>query len=188
MLFKFLSFTLLCTSFLCHHSTVLAEAPRPQLLPQLHPLEKITVGPFDHFQSTSTANEEVLYFTQKMNLSPRIVYLDLKTGSAHDFTEITTDSESTSISPDGKWMAYIYYKNKSRGELCTQEIQSKINKCWSSDQEIPSNPFWINSTTFGYLSKTNDGNDLQNVFSIDLNQQKKINFNKRSHCLRTCIY
>ncbi|HPI41381.1 MAG TPA: hypothetical protein PLJ21_11295, partial [Pseudobdellovibrionaceae bacterium] len=164
----FFTTSLYFSSSICFSNTI--TDLRIRGLPQLLKLEKVTVGPYDHFQSTSSDSNHLIYFTQKVNLSPRILSLDLKSGQAHEFLEISSDSEQAQQSPDGKKIAYIYYKNHSRGELCTRDIESKISFCLPNQKNEVFSPFWINEDKIGYITKEQDSK-ISNIHVYTLSKK-----------------
>lgn len=126
-------------------------------------LKKITVGPFDNYQSSVADDESQLYFTRGQNLSSQIIKLDLKTGKQAAVTPPETDAKNPALSPDGTLLAFTYFGNDAKGDICLLGIDQNI-KCITGPGQGEHSVFWISNDKLGYIQSNDRGTDHKLFF------------------------
>lgn len=140
-------------------------------LPKLYQPIKLTVGPDDNFQVDVNKEETMLTFTRKSNLSTRIFVQSPFSNDEKKLLDETADASFPVLHPNGKTIAFVYYKNDSRGDLCILENQQDTTpKCMNVEGEVES-PQWINDNELIFLSRD---------FITNLSLIKKINIKNKS--------
>ncbi len=131
----------------------------------LLPLQRMTVGPFDNFQATVDEAETFLYYTRSENLSSQIVRLDLKTGLNETITSRDADARTPALSPDGKVLAFNYFKNDAKGDICL--MRQKEIECLTKKGIVDHSPVWLGQDRLAFISSDDSGrlSELQ-VYSL----------------------
>ncbi|MCC7404444.1 MAG: PD40 domain-containing protein [Bdellovibrionales bacterium] len=112
-------------------------------LPQLVAPTKLTVGPDDNFQVDVDSNERLMTFTRRANLSTQLYFQNLNEVSEQKLLDDSADSRSAVISPDGKTLAFVYYKTNAQGDLCEMPVGSpgEVN-CYKIGGAVESPSWW----------------------------------------------
>ena len=129
------------------------------------PLKKITVGPFDNFQTSASADESTIYFTRSQNLSSQVFKLNAKSGTVTAVTKAEADAKNPAVSPDGTKLAVTFYGNDAKGDICIVEEDAKM-ACLTGQGLGEHSPFWIDSETLGYVQSDDKGN-IHRVYSYN---------------------
>jgi hypothetical protein len=134
------------------------------------PLKKITVGPFDNFQSSLSDDESTIYFTRSQNLSSQVFKIDAKTYLTTAVTSAEADAKSPAVSPDGKKLAVTFYGNDAKGDICLAGNSTKMD-CITGPGLGEHSPFWIDSETLGYVQSDDKGN-VHRLFSYSFKSKE----------------
>ena len=129
------------------------------------PLKKITVGPFDNFQSSVSDDESIIYFTRNQNLSSQVFKINTKNGTITAVTKAEVDTKNPAISPDGTKLAVTFFGNDAKGDICLVRDAAKM-ECVTGQGLGEHSPFWIDSETLGYVQSDDMGN-IHRVFSYN---------------------
>ena len=140
-------------------------------LPQLHPLQKLTVGPDDNYQVDITVEEDLMVFTRKSHLSTRLYLQPTTSSEERPLLDKTADASSAVFHPNGKALAFVYYKKASRGDLCLLESITKTGepKCFQLNAEIES-PQWLDPDHLIYSSKE-FADDNASLFKLNVHNR-----------------
>lgn len=130
------------------------------------PLKKITVGPYDNFQSSVSADESSIYFTRSQNLSSQVFKIDVKTGSTAPVTKAEVDAKNPAISPNGQNLAVTFFGNDAKGDICLQGTEQKL-RCITGQGLGEHSPFWIDNESLAFV-QSDDRNDTQRIFVYNL--------------------
>ncbi len=162
------------------------------------PLTKITIGPDDQYDGSTTADGSVLLFTRKADLISRVHAQDLKTGTVLNLLPVNYDSSDAAPSPDGR-IAFTFFKASARGDICygpqpTLPLKSMSesdihclvrpvpgsvpgsNATSSASNTQRSNPFWVSSHEIGFLER-----------EVQTNQSRVVIQNIKSNAARTLV-
>ncbi|MFW7379181.1 MAG: tetratricopeptide repeat protein [Oligoflexus sp.] len=148
------------------HLPLLAEE-KPQ---DFIDITKITVGPYDNFESYVSQDEKYLYYSQSQYMSSHIRRFDLSSGLSSPLLDLDADSKSPRISPDGKLVAFTYFREDAKGDVCLTPTEDLDIQCISRKNIADHSAFWLNEQTIAYLS-SNDRGDRSELIAYDL--QKK---------------
>jgi tetratricopeptide (TPR) repeat protein len=130
-----------------------ADPAQAQKQPKLHELQKLTVGPEDNYQGFRLPGQDVLVYTQLSVLSPRIYKMKLGTDHSEHLLGQKYDAKDPRPSPDGKRLAFIYYRNSSRGDVCTVDLSSTKISCLHAFDAEHREPFWLDDETLGFVGR-----------------------------------
>jgi hypothetical protein len=148
---------ILCVASLFLYASIVSAGARPQ---KIEGIKKLTVGPFDNFQSAIDEEETVLYYTRSQNLTSQVMRVDLKTMSAVESTGIDSDSKNPAVSPNGKHVAITYFKQDAKGDICLL-VKGDV-ACITGSGKGESAPFWVGNDRVGYL-QSNDAGDQSKI-------------------------
>jgi len=168
----------LCSGALSVSSGFAAEAVR---MPRLETLEKLTVGPDNHFQVAISASEERIYFTRSSNLATRLFWRGLKgfesLGQVQPFVKAEFDSKDPALSPDGRRIAFTSFESAARGDICVQTIENgqSANLC-AEEKSASEQPFWLGSDVIGYVRRPTGANKAQLVTFNLASKEKRVLF------------
>jgi len=127
--------------------------------------EKMTVGPFDNYQSTIAPGQEVFFYTQNVRLSSLIFKQKLKDAHPEEapvqWSQDNYDTKDPSLSPDGQWLAYTSFLHHARGQVCYKYATPNTAPEYCVNQTPTEAPFWINAQTLGYILKDEYQKDHQ---------------------------
>ena len=119
---------------------------------RLIPLRKITVGPWDNFEATVTAEDQVIYFTRDRNQIPNIYRQDLQSTEMQVYIGAQGDAKQPVLNASGR-MAFTFYGNDAQGDVCLASPPSQEIDCITSNQTVDESPFWIDVDHLGYISR-----------------------------------
>lgn len=125
---------------------------------QFNTLKKVTVGPYDNYQGS--VGDKSLFFTRSQNLADRIYKLDIGSRNIEAFVDSKAGSKGPVLSPDGRYLAFTYYKYDSQGDICMIDVEKgpESLKCLNQKKKIREEaPFWFSNKEIGYLSRPING-------------------------------
>ncbi|HET9240611.1 MAG TPA: hypothetical protein VFO10_25325 [Oligoflexus sp.] len=125
-------------------------------------LEKITVGPYDNFQSAVSDDESVIYFTRSQNLSSQIMRYDMKSGKIRAMTTADTDAKNPALSPNGKELAFTYFRRDAKGDICLLDGEDIL--CVTGPGASEHSPFWVDNETLAFVRSNDAGTQSQLIF------------------------
>jgi hypothetical protein len=147
-------------------------------MPRLFSLEKLTVGPDNHFQVAISGDEDQIFFTRSSNLATRLFWRGLKGGESlgqvQPFVKAEYDTKDPSLNGDGSKIAFVSFEKRARGDVCVQDVSSNSqNQRVCAEEKLASEqPFWINSQTVAYIRRPIDQSRAQLV-SWDISSNTK---------------
>jgi hypothetical protein len=132
-------------------------------------LEKITVGPYDNFQSAVSDDESVIYFTRSQNLSSQIMRYDMESGKIRAMTTADTDAKNPALSPNGKELAFTYYRRDAKGDICLLDGEDIL--CVTGPGAAEHSPFWVDNETLAFV-RSNDANTQSQLIFLTVKSKK----------------
>lgn len=124
-----------------------------------HPLKKVTVGPYDSYQSSAVGS--LIFFTK--NLRPATgIYVKFAGGNeSWPVLSNLASSRDPSPSPDGRFLAFTWFKHDAKGNVCIKPIPAHFSdkpddqhvRCFSGSDSQDHSPFWISPTELGFVSR-----------------------------------
>ncbi|HFE37795.1 MAG TPA: hypothetical protein ENK06_05170 [Gammaproteobacteria bacterium] len=137
------------------------------------PLEKITVGPWDNFSSSIGVDDTTLYFTRNSNQISNIFRQDLKTALVQRYVGEQGDAKQATLNEGAGRLAITYFKNDAQGDICLVRLSDKQLQCITSEDTVDQTPFWIDSSTLGYIRRYTGKLEWQLVeYHISTKQEK----------------
>ncbi|MFZ9519014.1 MAG: hypothetical protein ACO3A4_00910 [Silvanigrellaceae bacterium] len=139
-----------------------AASPGSLRMPRMEALEKLTVGPENHFQVAIGGNEDKIFFTRSSNLATRLFWRGLKgsgsLGQAQPLVKAEFDTKDPAISADSSRIAYTSFEMRARGDVCVQAVQDvlleKAAKPVCADESSASEqPFWLSQQLLGFIRR-----------------------------------
>jgi hypothetical protein len=91
--------------------------------------ERLTVGASDQFLGTSSPDGRTLYFASNRNTATEIYSQDT-TGGARLLFDEGADVTWPRVSPDGRHLLYISFREDAAGQLCVRELPHGARRCW----------------------------------------------------------
>ncbi|MEN9827202.1 MAG: hypothetical protein RI953_2947 [Pseudomonadota bacterium] len=128
-------------------------------MPRMEALEKLTVGPENHFQVAIGGNEDRIFFTRSSNLATRLYWRGLKglgsLGQAQPLVKAEFDTKDPAISGDSSRIAYTSFEMRARGDICVQDVQAeKSSKATCADESSASDqPFWLAANNVAFIRR-----------------------------------
>lgn len=147
-------------------------------MPQFERLEKLTVGPDNHFQVAVSPTEDKIFFTRSTNLATRLYWRSLEgyqaLGQVNAFEEAVYDTKDPSLSPDATRVAFTSFKDQARGDVCVKNVQSgpEAGVVCAGETIASEQPFWISSSKIGYIRRPAGAAKAQLV-EFDINSKEK---------------
>lgn len=147
-------------------------------MPQLERLEKLTVGPDNHFQVAVSPNEDKIFFTRSTNLASRLYWRGLQgyqaLGQVNAFEDAVYDTKDPSLSPDATQIAFTSFEQQARGDVCVKSVQVGTGSAalCAGETVASEQPFWLSSTKIGYIRRPTGAPRAQLV-SFDLSSKEK---------------
>lgn len=116
-------------------------------------LHKLTVGPYDNYQGVM-GDDHTLFFTRSVNLVTLLYQQGLK-GEETLVIDDSANSKDPELSPDGKQLAFTYFKFDSKGDICLTDVGDKDHtvRCVTSRDSYVLSPFWFSAGELGYLTR-----------------------------------
>jgi hypothetical protein len=140
-------------------SVALASVQPAVRMPKFETLEKLTVGPDNHFQVAIGGNEERMYFTRSSNLATRLFWRGLKgvesLGQVQAFVKAEFDTKDPAISFDGSRIAFTSFERQARGDICVQDVNatSGSKQLCAEEKTASEQPFWLSATNVGFIRR-----------------------------------
>ncbi|NBW80143.1 hypothetical protein EBR21_00160 [bacterium] len=146
-------------AFILSSGSALAAESGSLRMPRLEALEKLTVGPENHFQVAIGGNEDKIFFTRSSNLATRLFWRGLKglgsLGQAQPLVKAEFDTKDPAISADSSRIAYTSFEMRARGDICVQDAQvEKSSKTICADESSASEqPFWLSANMVAFIRR-----------------------------------
>ena len=135
-------------------------------------LTKLTVGPFDNFAGVLNSSGDRLLYTQSKYLSTQIRMLNMESGLDKQLIAIDGDSKNPKISPDGKFIAFTYFINDAKGDVCFSPVEKLDINCFTKPNIADHSPTWVGDDKIILLS-SDDFGEHSVLWSYNLKDQSK---------------
>lgn len=89
--------------------------------------ERLTVGVADQFQGQLTPDGKELFFLSNRNVIREVYHQDLESGQPRLLFDEGADVSWARVSPDGRLLLYISYRDDAAGQLCVRELRDPRN-------------------------------------------------------------
>lgn len=139
---------------------------------RITPLQKVTVGPWDNFEVSVTADDQTIYFTRDQNQVPNIYTQELPTIETERLIGRQGDAKQPALSPDQTQLAFVFYGQDAQGDLCLMKLaEDNEIQCLSDNSGSEYAPFWITNDELGYLRRE-QGRQEQNLMLYQISSEQ----------------
>jgi len=162
-------------------SYAFASGQQTVRMPRFETLEKLTVGPDNHFQVAIGGQEDKIFFTRSSNLATRLFWRGLKgtesLGQVQAFVKAEFDTKDPAISFDNSKIAFTSFERQARGDICVQDVSPtplSQQKC-SEEKTASEQPFWMSDRSVGYIRRPiGTGKAQLVVWNIQTNEKRVV--------------
>ncbi|WP_205507388.1 PD40 domain-containing protein [Myxococcus vastator] len=121
---------------------------------------RLTVGVGDQFLGQLAPDGNTLLFASNRNIATEIYTQDLERGRERRLFDEGADVTWPRISPDGKHLLYISFRNQAGGQLCVRELPTaKERRCLEGDANALQAE-WMDASHIALVSRATIQGDL----------------------------
>nr|WP_255207650.1 MULTISPECIES: hypothetical protein [unclassified Myxococcus] len=121
---------------------------------------RLTVGVGDQFLGQLAPDDNTLLFASNRNIATEIYTQDLERGRERRLFDEGADVTWPRISPDGKHLLYISFRNQAGGQLCVRELPTaKERRCLEGDANALQAE-WMDASRIALVSRATIQGDL----------------------------
>ncbi|MCY1079119.1 hypothetical protein [Archangium lansingense] len=116
-------------------------------------LSRLTVGVGDHFLGQLEPKGNRLIFVSNRNIATEIYAQDLEQGRERRLFDEGADVTWPRVSPDGKHLLYISFRNQASGQLCVRELPSAEGRRCLEEETSALQAEWIDASNIALVSR-----------------------------------
>ena len=110
---------------------------------ELRPLVRLTAGPSDEFSQSPDAAGDNFVFVSTESVSALVQIASRRRLEARVLFDEGAPVATPVLSPDGKTVAYISFKNDAKGDVCVRAVNGEsVANCLTGSLTRDSNPLW----------------------------------------------
>lgn len=142
---------------------------------RLIPLEKITVGPSDNYQSSLESEKHILYYTHNQNQISQLYMQELQTGISKPLFNPNPDAKDPALSLDNRWLAMTRFDSDAQGDIYLYPLKKGDKAIRLGEKSTKDySPFWINKRAIGYLRQSMLSDQTQLVITDIYKKTKRV--------------
>ncbi|MFL5346531.1 MAG: hypothetical protein ACJ8AT_17265 [Hyalangium sp.] len=122
---------------------------------------QLTVGVGDQFLGQLEPDGNTLIFVSNRNIATEIYVQDLEGGREHRLFDEGADVTWPRVSPDGKHLLYISFRNQAGGQLCVRELPSAEGRRCLEEEANALQAEWIDASHVALVSRATIQGDLR---------------------------
>jgi len=122
---------------------------------------RLTVGVGDHFLGQLGPDGNTLIFASNRNIATEIYVQDLEGGRERRLFDEGADVTWPRVSPDGKHLLYISFRNQASGQLCVRELPSAEGRRCLEEETSALQAEWIDASHVALVSRATIQGDLR---------------------------
>ncbi|WP_224363948.1 hypothetical protein [Hyalangium versicolor] len=122
---------------------------------------RLTVGVGDQFLGQLTPDEKTLLFVSNRNIATEIYIQDLEGGREHRLFDEGADVTWPRVSPDGKHLLYISFRNQASGQLCVRDLPGGEGRRCLEEEASALQAEWIDASHVALVSRATIQGDLK---------------------------
>ncbi|WP_164018553.1 PD40 domain-containing protein [Pyxidicoccus trucidator] len=126
----------------------------------LRTLSRLTVGAGDHFLGQLVPAGNTLIFASNRNIATEIYSQDLDEGRERRLFDEGADVTWPRVSPDGKHLLYISFRNQASGQLCVRELPGAEGRRCLEAETSALQAEWIDASHIALVSRASIQGDL----------------------------
>lgn len=124
--------------------------------------ERLTVGAADQYRGDLAPGGRALYYMSNQNSTTELWKLDLDTGATGLLFDNDADVADPRVSPDGKHVLFITYRNDALGDVCLRNLGTGALRCLTDSSSAEAYAFWFpDGRSVGHLSRTGINTDFE---------------------------
>ena len=128
--------------------------------------ERLTIGTADQLLGSLTPDEQTLYFASNRNTITEIYEQSISAGSSKLVFDEGAEVTWPRVSPDGKHLLYISFRNEASGQLCVRTLPKGDARCLSSTKRAVQAQ-WVSPSQAVLLSRPDAQADMR-VSMVDM--------------------
>lgn len=121
----------------------------------------LTVGVGDQFLGQLAPDENTLIFVSNRNIATEIYVQDLEQGRERRLFDEGADVTWPRISPDGKHLLYISFRNQASGQLCVRDLPGAEGRRCLEEETSALQAEWIDASHIALVSRATIQGDLR---------------------------
>jgi tetratricopeptide (TPR) repeat protein len=122
---------------------------------------RLTVGVGDQFLGQLTPRGDTLIFASNRNIATEIYTQDLEGGRERRLFDEGADVTWPRVSPDGKHLLYISFRDQASGQLCVRDLPSAEERRCLEEETSALQAEWIDASHIALVSRTTIQGDLR---------------------------
>ncbi len=127
----------------------------------LRTLSRLTVGMGDQFLGQLTPDGNTLIFVSNRNIATEIYVQDVEQGRERRLFDEGADVTWPRVSPDGKHLLYISFRNQASGQLCVRELPGAEGRRCLQEETSALQAEWIDASHVALVSRATIQGDLR---------------------------
>ncbi len=139
----------------------LAHAQGEEVDDGLRRPEQITVGTADQFLGQLAPNERTLYFVSNRETRKEIYAQDVEQGHVRAAFDEGADVTWPRVSPDGKALLYISFRDQATGELCVRNLPDGGDRRCLGGAAAALQAEWIDARRIALVDRRSIGSNLR---------------------------
>lgn len=121
---------------------------------------RLTVGGGDHFLGQLTPDGHTLIFASNRNIATELYFQDLEGGRERRLFDEGADVTWPRISPDGKHLLYISFRDQASGQLCVRELPGAEGRRCLEAEASALQAEWMDDSHIALVSRASIQGDL----------------------------
>jgi tetratricopeptide (TPR) repeat protein len=122
---------------------------------------RLTVGSGDHFLGQLAPDGNTLIFASNRNIATEIYVQDLEGGRERRLFDEGADVTWPRISPDGKHLLYISFRERASGQLCVRDLPGAENRRCLQEESSALQAEWMDASHVALVSRATIQGDLR---------------------------
>ncbi|MCP3166409.1 hypothetical protein [Myxococcus qinghaiensis] len=122
---------------------------------------RLTVGVGDQFLGQLAPDENTLIFASNRNIATELYTQDLEKGRERRLFDEGAEVTWPRVSPDGKHLLYISFRNQAGGQLCVRELPGAEERRCLDEEANALQAEWIDSSRIALVSRATIQGDLR---------------------------
>nr|WP_217911049.1 hypothetical protein [Myxococcus sp. AM011] len=122
---------------------------------------RLTVGVGDQFLGQLGPDENTLIFASNRNIATELYTQDLEKGRERRLFDEGAEVTWPRVSPDGKHLLYISFRNQAGGQLCVRELPGAEERRCLDEEANALQAEWIDSSRIALVSRATIQGDLR---------------------------
>jgi hypothetical protein len=134
----------------------------------LHKPQRLTVGVADDLLGQLSADGKTLYFVSNRDTTNQVFAQTLADGRARPFFDEGADVTWPRVSPDGKRLLYISFREHASGQLCVRDLPDGGGRRCLDDPSAALQAEWIDANRVALVGRQSIRGDLT-VLDVTVN-------------------